>query len=114
MKSFKLKQEHIKLLKNAYISWDDCEYGAPAIDCKRPYGNSDVEMEMVKILGYKVFEDGHGDKHLTKEQSDYLRKLHEETQDALQIILRNLEVKPGVYEASEYGSDWKFVTKESK
>ena len=33
--------------------WDDCEFGAPAIDCKRPYGNSDVYNDIAKILEIK-------------------------------------------------------------
>ena len=39
-KTFEVKPEHIKLIKKMCISWQDCEFGAPAIDCKRPYGNS--------------------------------------------------------------------------
>ena len=39
---FTVTEEHLKLLRRAYVDWEDCEFGAPAIDCKRPYGNSDV------------------------------------------------------------------------
>lgn len=41
--TFEIKNEHLELLKRAFVSWDSCEYGAPAINCKRPYGNSYVE-----------------------------------------------------------------------
>lgn len=38
---FTLKQEHLTLLTAASWRWDDDgEYGGPAIDCKRPFGNS--------------------------------------------------------------------------
>ena len=50
-KLFELTEEHIKLLRQMCVSWDDCEFGAPAIDCKRPYGNSDVYSDIAKILG---------------------------------------------------------------
>lgn len=33
---FTLTDEHLTLLRAAYIGWEDCEFGAPAIDCKRP------------------------------------------------------------------------------
>lgn len=109
MQKFRLKKEHIALLKKAYVSWDSCEFGAPSIDCKRPYGNSDVKMDMVDILGYKVFEDSYGEKHLTKEQSDFLDKLHQETKTALQIILRNIDIQLGDYEADDYSTNWKLL-----
>ena len=36
-----------------FVDWNDCEYGAPTIDPKRPYGNSDVEHEIIAILGWE-------------------------------------------------------------
>lgn len=47
---FNLKEEHIKLLRAMYVGWSDCEYGAPEIDPKRPYGNSYVEGDVHEIL----------------------------------------------------------------
>jgi len=32
---FQLTEQHVTLLRNAYVNWDDCEFGAPAINCKR-------------------------------------------------------------------------------
>jgi hypothetical protein len=40
-----------------YITWDDCEFGAPACDCKRPYGNSDVYGDMAEILGLNLYRN---------------------------------------------------------
>ena len=31
-KRFTLTEEHLKLLRHANVRWDDCEFGAPAID----------------------------------------------------------------------------------
>src|SRR6266568_5645220 len=40
---FTVTEDHLKLLRHAYLYWEYGEgYGAPAIDPKRPYGNSDV------------------------------------------------------------------------
>ena len=39
---FTVTDEHLRLLRRAYVSWDETEFGAPEIDCKRPYGNSDM------------------------------------------------------------------------
>ena len=80
---FQLTEDHIKLLRRAYVSWDDGEFGAPAIDCKRPYGNSFVEGDVAEILGWTVNEeDG-----LNGEQRAAAEKIHRQTQAALQIVL---------------------------
>lgn len=104
MRIFELKEEHIKLLSNAIIRWQDCEYGAPEISPKRPYGNSYVEGDIANIL-WKTNDDY----ELTEEQNEYCRKVHEETLIALQIILSCKTFTPGVYyKADEYDStSWK-------
>jgi len=115
-KTFELKEEHLKLLQNTYIRWDDCEYGAPAIDSKRPFGNSGrytIILEMAETLGIKTFKDVEGYDTVTEEQAEYLETLWGETQTALQIILRNRTFKPGVFEATGYSVDWKRVSDSS-
>jgi len=41
-KTFVLTENHIKLLRKAYVTWEDGDFGAPSIDTRRPYGNSSV------------------------------------------------------------------------
>lgn len=55
--TFTLTEDHIKLLSRAYIGWEDSEFGAPSIDCKRPYGNSYVEGDVAEILEWKPSKD---------------------------------------------------------
>jgi hypothetical protein len=104
---FELTEDHIKLLQRMYVTWYDGEFGAPGIDCKRPYGNSDVYRDMNKILGY--------DDNLTltllqmEIPTTYLRKLHEELEIALQIVLRTKLFVPGLYRAEYPTVDWKLV-----
>jgi len=88
-----------------YVNWDDCEFGAPCINPKRPYGNSDVLNDIAEILGIKKTEDNVQD-YNKEEASEYadkkeyiedlewneeiyykFNKLHKETQIALQICL---------------------------
>lgn len=105
-KLFELKDEHIKLLRNMYVSWDDCEFGAPSIDCKRPYGNSDVYKDISKILEIKgaIFDEK---EVFSPEQIDLMNKLHTETKTALQIILKIGEFRSGEYIADEYRENWR-------
>ena len=103
---FTVTKDHLKLLRKAYVSWDSCEFGAPAIDCKRPYGNSDVFQDIAKILGINPIEDIDEELY-TNTQEDYMRRIHKETETVLQIILRTGLFEAGVYSAeSPYHSDW--------
>jgi hypothetical protein len=83
--TFRVRPEHITLLQNTYVSWDDCEFGAPSIDCKRPYGNSSVLRNMAEILNVPMTEDNYGDLELPDDEVRRLYALHRETQTALQI-----------------------------
>ena len=84
---FTLTEDHIKLLSNFYIEWDDNYNGAPCVDCKRPYGNRGVVADVCRILGWESIVDMHGEETFTLEQANEAQRLHEETQTALQIIL---------------------------
>lgn len=99
-----ITEEHIKLLRSAVVSWDDCEYGAPCIDPKRPYGNSNVEGDIAELLGWEYDDDA----GLTEERSAEARDLHEETALVLQVILAMGEFPtPGRYVAPKYSTAWR-------
>lgn len=89
-----------------YVSWNDCEFGAPEINPKRPYGNSNVEDDIAEILGLQLFEDAYGERHLSKEQDIYISKIHKEMETALQILVCNLGIEVGEYESTDYGTRW--------
>ena len=105
MQRFEITPEHLKLMRRMNVGWQDCEYGAPEIDPKRPYGNSYVEGDILKILELGEYEE------IPDELSLKLRKLHEETQTALQICLCTGTFEAGLYEAPDYHYDqWKKVS----
>jgi len=112
---FRVLPEHITLLSNANVGWDDGEFGAPAIDCKRPYGNSHPLSDIAKLLKLppdgKVREDedpSDWDFYEVYSQAslDRMNKLHEETQTVLQIFLSTGTMQPGLYEAEKYKRKW--------
>lgn len=123
---FEIRPEHLKLLQRMVVDWEDCEFGAPSIDCKRPYGNSDVHQDMLEILGLRELRKGvyefelGGSKWLLKGEDKYniyldgadeeslleaLNRLHEETKVALQICLSLQSFSTGHYVEKDYG-DW--------
>ena len=126
---FEVKEEHLKLLRRTNVGWDGGEFGAPEIDPKKPYGNSDVLQDMVEIIGMKEVNRNtfkfnlFGKEYLISGEDKYnlefedqeelekvLIKLHRETETVLQIVLNTGQFKAGKYElVDEYGIDWKFV-----
>ena len=96
-KAFTVTEDHVKLLQAMYVGWDDCEYGAPSIDPKRPYGDSMVDQNICEILGWKIKDPDEGP---SEAQSDKARKIHEEMETVLQILLvfATKGIKPGKYQ----------------
>ena len=106
---FTVTEDHLKLLRRANVGWDDCEFGAPAIDCKRPYGNSDVIGDIGEILGYPEghYQDEDGDRYEVIE--DNFTQLHAETAIVLQVALATGEFKAGRYVCDKYRANWRRV-----
>lgn len=101
---FEVTEQHVKLLRAANVSWASDEFGAPAINCKRPYGNSNVYEDVAEILG--IIPEGDGEE-LTPKQESELNFIHRGTETALQIFLATGEMKAGHYEALKYTNEWK-------
>ena len=111
---FTITENHLKLLKRLNVEWDDCEFGAPCIDPKRPYGNSDVIDDIAEIIGikkdkntidydkeeaedYEDIEDYFSETEWKDEVYDNLNKLHKEMQIVLQIIFIMGKIEVGDY-----------------
>lgn len=88
---FKITEDHLKLIEHMYVSWWDCEYGAPGVDPKRPYGNSFVEGDIANILGWRI--DENDDSYYREAE-----KIHREMQTVLQICLCTKSFEVGTYE----------------
>lgn len=110
MKELIVTENHLKLLKNLYVGWDDTEFGAPCIDPKRPFGNSNVLSDMAKILGFEL-ADYEKQPELYDKQCTSLLKSYHELQDCLQILISNLKIELGKYiKENEYDAkSWKSV-----
>lgn len=94
--TFTLTEQHIKLVRAMYIEWCGEAYdGAPAVNIKRPYGNSHVAGDVAEITGAALSfdDDGNPDEKTTER----MLKLHQETAIALQIILCTGCFEPGTY-----------------
>jgi len=103
MLEFTVTRDHLTLLRNFYVGWNDCETGAPEIDPKRPYGNGYVPGDVAEILGWERNEDG----ELTDDQESDAYQIHGETQTVLQIVLSTGSFVPGSYARSHtYSNDW--------
>ena len=99
--TFTLTADHLKLLRRFVVGWQDCETGAPEIDPKRPYGNSDVPLDVAEALGWPIPNEermtaGEYDRARENLQERAMR-IHREMQTALEIVLRT-----GMFEAGNY------------
>jgi len=104
---FTVTEDHLRLMSHFYVGWCDDEYGAPEIDPKRPYGNSDVVNDIAEILGWETPDWGDPEYGELRARA---RQIHEETKIALQIALRVGYFKAGFYaKAYAYSEDWKEI-----
>lgn len=86
---FLVVHDHIQLLSNSYTYWNDCEFGAPGIDPKRPFGNSDVEEDYEEITG-KPYND----------------VVYKQLETCLQILIDNLSIHAGLYRYDKEDNRW--------
>ena len=106
--SFTVTDEHLKLLRRANVDWDDCEFGAPAIDCKRPYGNGDVLLTSVKSSAISLSTGIRMMTAITTRRSRTTSlELHAQTGVVLQIALATGEFKPGPVCLRQVPRNWR-------
>ena len=103
---FEVTEQHLLLARQMNVGWQDCEFGAPEIDPKRPYGNRDVVGDIGEILGEKPAGQ---DEEWSDKQSEQFTKLHHEMRQALQVFLDTAKFEPGAYEREPYGGTWEKV-----
>jgi hypothetical protein len=72
---FTLTENHLKLLQKMWVGWSTCEFGAPEIDPKRPYGNSDVIGDIHEILTDTYSSREYISEEMEKNIINYIRKL---------------------------------------
>ncbi len=100
MKKFLVTEDHIRLLQNFNIDWDDSLYeGAPRVNPKRPYGNSCLTSDVAGILEWDEV-DFESDKY--EQQHHDAEGIHREMEFVLQILVSNLKIEPGWYFSEDY------------
>ena len=109
VKRFTVTDEHLRLLRRAYIGWDEIEFGAPEINAKRPYGNSNVYGDIAEILGLVggQWQDEVEEDWPPPELEWRFLRLHVETAIALQIALATGEFRAGPYLRVSEHDTWK-------
>jgi hypothetical protein len=112
IETFTLTKNHLKLLKRMWVDWQDAETGAPAIDPKRPYGNSNVPADIHEILtGESIGRTDSKRDDLTDDEEETYLNLHKETETALQVVLATGKFKAGRYVADQYERNWRLAGK---
>lgn len=112
METFNLTKDHIELLGEMYVDSHQNSDGAPYINTKRPYGNSNHYTDIHYILtGEKIGVVGSKRDDLNEDEYDKYNKLHREMKTALQIVLCTKSFVPDLYELQEKYDDksWKIA-----
>lgn len=109
MQRFTLTEAHIKLLRSMYVESHPDPNGSPCINQKRPYGNSDVEADIARILEWSMVETRSGE-DITVEQAEAAGRIHSEMSTVLQIVLATGSFESGVYVADDYRKNWRLET----
>lgn len=100
---FEITENHLKLAKNFVVDWCYDEYGAPCIDPKRPYGNSDVDVDISEILSVELESKEDGYYIPSEKQSSKFRNIYEEMMLVLEIWFTIGQIKTGkFYRNDEY------------
>ena len=109
VREFTVTDEHLRLLRRAYVFWEEGEFGAPSIDSKRPYGNSNVYGDIAEILGVPDSEWADEELNPLLDAEWRFLRLHVETAIALQIALATGEFRTGRYVRDDGwgGERWK-------
>lgn len=109
---FELTEDHIKLLEYSNINYSPhCEHGYIGLDCKRPFGNSNLVDDMANILEIEPVKTDDDEIHWPKGTSERMQIIfEEELPKALAIILKTKSFQPGLYECDEYYDNWRIST----
>lgn len=92
---FKVTAHHITLMQKLNVPKPGCAYNLVLADVKRPYGNSDIEGDIAKLLNLGApDEDGQFDSDV----ESYMWRLVHELPTVFQIMLDNLSLCVGTYE----------------
>jgi hypothetical protein len=108
---FVVNETHLKLVRrlNFGNSRGNGECGAPEIDTKRPYGNSDIYRDMADIVGIPQ-PDRERDEEFTLGQFKVMDRLNYELPTVLEIGVITGAFVTGEYVASgEFARDWKRI-----
>jgi len=103
---FTMTKHHLMLLANMNVWWWDIENGAPCIDPKRPYGNSDMITDIANLLGFKRITVDNGEEYWPTGTRDFCEKIHRELETALQVALSTQSFETGDYVAAPYTDNW--------
>lgn len=100
VRRFTVTENHVKLLRRLVIrDYPDFEWGGPAVDFKRPFGNGDRDRDMRRILGWPEAPE-----YAARDAE--LDRLYGDLGTVLEIFLRTGSMEPGTYVTPRYHDQW--------
>lgn len=113
---FEVTSDHIKLLKRMNFRNELLlDMNLPALDAKRPFGNSDVVADVLEIIGAVPEGENFYDwlDSLNSEEFDAVRKrvfkLIDQLPTVLTILAQNLSITTGVYVSERFFENYSLL-----
>lgn len=113
---FEVTSDHIKLLKRMNFRNELLlEMNLPALDAKRPFGNSDVVADVLEIIGAIPEGENFHDwiNELSSEEFDNVRKrafgLIDQLPTVLMILTQNLAITEGIYVSKRFSENYSLL-----
>ena len=104
-----VRPEHLLLLRHANVSDVGSYTGTSGLDAKRPFGNSDIQADMLELLlpeewaaARAASDDGEAEECLRVSCERDLDRLLDELRGVLQVSLGVLRFEEGVYRRPKY------------
>ena len=114
IREFTITEQHLMLLQGLYI--DAGEFDLPEVDCKRPFGNSNVICDIAEKIGLSKIETNDEEWVWPKGTTEACRAATEGLYIAMQICLSTQSFEVGTYYCDdEYDQkSWKLIPPKKK
>lgn len=124
---YRLTEEQVLLIRELHFYQDDGSMlgyeGGPAVDSKRPFGNSNVEGDVLEIVDPRPYEeiwneyddeDEEASDEFYDKQKEVYDRLYPTLGKAMQVVVAAGSFEPGIYSCNRYCRNFERVTDENE
>ena len=117
---YRLTEEQVLLIRELHVDWmpgSEIGYdGAPCVNSKRPFGNSNVGGDVHEIVDPRTCDeiwneyDEEDEDAFYEKQLETYNRYYKTLGKALQVVLSSGSFEPGMYSCNKYSRNYQRVT----